>query len=162
MKSARARGRRRGGRGTSVHPSGAENRERSREADDPAVDGLRKLRRIVSLRATFVELPAFGRHREAYLDDERLRQLQETLLVDPTAGDVIQGTGGLRKLRFGDSRRGKGKRGGLRIVYYWWRDGEEIWMFTVFDKDEASDLTATERALLRGFLRSELAARRQR
>jgi hypothetical protein len=113
-------------------------------------------------RATFVELPAFGRHREAYLDDERLRQLQETLLVDPTAGDVIEGTGGLRKLRFGDSRRGKGKRGGLRIVYFWWPDGEEIWLFTVFDKDEASDLTATERALLRGFLRSELAARRRR
>jgi hypothetical protein len=119
------------------------------------------LRRIESLRATFVELPAFGRHRETYLDDGGLRQLQETLLVDPSAGDVIEGTGGLRKLRFGDSRRGKGKRGGLRIVYFWWRDGEEIWLFTVYDKDEASDLTASERALLRGYLRSELAARRR-
>ena len=46
--------------------------------------------------------------------------LQTTLMKSPAAGDVIEGTGGLRKLRFADVRRGKGKRGGLRVIYYWW------------------------------------------
>jgi len=108
---------------------------------------------------TFVELPAFARYRDEYLDDEEYRGLQEVLLEQPTAGPVIEGSGGLRKLRCADRRRGKGRRGGLRVLYFWWPAGEEIWMFTIYDKDEASDLTPAERAGLRARLRSELAAR---
>ena len=66
--------------------------------------------------AVFVELPAFARHRGDYLDDEGYRALQNELLRNPEAGDVIKDTGGLRKMRFADPRRGKGKRGGLRVV----------------------------------------------
>ncbi len=95
-----------------------------------------------SVKAVFVELPAFERHRSKYLDDIAFAELQGLLLKDPEAGDVIQGTGGLRKLRFADRRRGKGKRGGLRIVYYWWSAGMQFWLFTMYDKDEMSDLTA--------------------
>ena len=65
------------------------------------------------VRAVFVELPAFDRHRDEYLSDEALRMLEATLMKSPEAGDSIEGTGGLRELRFADSRRGKGKRGGL-------------------------------------------------
>ncbi|PPK47528.1 hypothetical protein B0G57_101493 [Trinickia symbiotica] len=66
------------------------------------------------MKAIFVELPPFRRVRENYLADDEYRALQVELMGNPEAGDVIKGTGGLRKLRFGDKRRGKGKRGGLR------------------------------------------------
>jgi hypothetical protein len=75
------------------------------------------------------------------------------------AGDVIEGTGGLRKLRFADPRRGKGKRGGLRIIYYYWTGGPEFWLFTLYGKDEAADLTPKERAFLKDRVKAELKAR---
>ena len=53
-----------------------------------------------------------------YLDDDEYRGLQGFLAGKPAAGDVMAGTGGFRKLRWGDPRRGKGKRGGLRVIYY--------------------------------------------
>lgn len=112
------------------------------------------------MKAVFVELPAFTRHRARYLDDEGLRSLQEAMMRDPQAGDVIEGAGGLRKLRHGDPRRGKGKRGGLRVIYYWWDGGAQFWLFTLFDKDEAADLSADERLALKGMLKAALEARR--
>lgn len=71
------------------------------------------------MQATFVELPPFLRVRADYLDDYAYRALQNELMDYPEAGDVIKGTGGLRKLRQPDARRGKGKRGGLRVIFYW-------------------------------------------
>ncbi len=79
--------------------------------------------------------------------------------MEPLAGDVIQGTGGLRKIRFADPRRQKGKRGGLRVIYYFWRDGGQFWLFTLYDKDEAADLTAAERKAVKALLEAELTAR---
>ena len=78
------------------------------------------------MNALFVELPPFSRYRQTYLDDDAYHQLQLLLLQQPEAGDVIKDTGGLRKLRFADSRRGKGKRGGLRVIYYWWEGGSQF------------------------------------
>ena len=63
------------------------------------------------MKAVFIELPAFDRCRDDYLDDDSLNRLQGTLMANPEAGDLIEGPGGLRKLRFSDSRRGNGKRG---------------------------------------------------
>ena len=63
------------------------------------------------MKGLFIELPAFSRWRSQYLDDDGLRQLQAMLLDNPLAGSVIPGTGGLRKVRFADVRRNKGKRG---------------------------------------------------
>ncbi|WP_374276675.1 addiction module toxin RelE [Azonexus sp.] len=82
------------------------------------------------------------------------------MLKNPEAGDVIEGTGGLRKLRHGDSRRGKGKRGGLRVIYYWWDGGRQFWLFTLYDKDEMQNLSAEEKKLLTAMLKAELEARR--
>lgn len=114
------------------------------------------------VNAVFVELPSFERHRDEYFDDDGFRRLQTLLLLNPEAGDVIPGTGGLRKLRFADRRRGKGKRGGLRVIYYWWNTGSQFWLFTVFDKDEMSDLTAPQRKALKEMVKNELETRKER
>ena len=113
------------------------------------------------MKATFVELPAFERHRATYLDDAAFSELQSELMRNPEAGDVIEGTGGLRKMRFMDKRRGKGKRGGLRVIFYWWGAGMQFWLFTLFDKDEMSDLTAEQRKALKAMIKVELEARRK-
>ncbi len=113
------------------------------------------------MKAVFVELPAFERHRSDYLDDDAFRKLQTLLMLHPEAGDVIPDTGGLRKLRFGDTRRGKGKRGGLRLIYYWWNTGSQFWLFTLYDKDEMADLTLMQRKALKEMIKDELKARRQ-
>ena len=111
------------------------------------------------MQALFVELPPFSCFRAGYLDDEGLRDLQNALLTNPEAGDVIEGTGGLRKLRQADRRRGKGKRGGLRVIYYWWQTRRQFWLFTLYDKDEMDDLSADERKALKSMLKRELEAR---
>jgi len=111
------------------------------------------------MKALFVELPAFARLRSAYLDDEAYRGLQNDLLASPDAGDLIVGTGGLRKLRYGDTKRGKGKRGGLRVIYFWWVSQRQFWLFTLYDKDEMDDLSAKQHALLKDMLKQELEAR---
>lgn len=110
--------------------------------------------------AVFVELPAFERHRARYLDDEGFRALQDLLMRNPVVGDPIKETGGLRKLRFADVRRGKGKRGGLRVLYYWWEPGPECWLFTLFDKDEMADLRPQDRKALKAMVKAELEAKR--
>ena len=112
------------------------------------------------MKALFVELPAFERNRSDYLTDEAYRGLQNEMLKDPEAGDVITGTGGLRKLRYGDATRGKGKRGGLRIIYYWWDLKKQFWLFTIYDKDELSDLSPKEKAVLKTLLKQELEERK--
>ena len=110
------------------------------------------------MKALFVELPAFSKFRDGYLDDAGLRELQDELLKNPEAGDVIKGTGGLRKIRHVDPRRGKGKRGGLRVIYYWWIEGQ-FWLFTLYDKDEMDDLSLDEKKALKSMLKKELEAR---
>ena len=65
----------------------------------------------------------------------------------------------MRKIRFSDKRRGKGKRGGLRVIYYYWDTGGQFWMFAVYDKDEASDLSSDERKVLAQLLEREVKAR---
>jgi hypothetical protein len=112
------------------------------------------------MKALFVELPAFARFRNDYLDDEGFRGLQTAMILNPEAGDVIEGTGGLRKLRHGDPRRGKGKRGGLRVIYYWWNGESQFWLFTLYDKDELKDLSPQEKKALKSMLKTELEIRR--
>lgn len=111
------------------------------------------------MHGVFVELPAFARHRARYLDDDAFAGLQASLLADPEAGDVMPGTGGLRKVRHADPRRGKGKRGGLRVIYFWWKSGRQFWLFTLYDKDEMDDLPPDAKRALKGMLQLELDAR---
>jgi hypothetical protein len=112
------------------------------------------------MHALFIELPAFQRYRQDYLDDAAFRLLQIWLLQNPEIGDVIQGAGGLRKARFPDETRGKGKRGGLRLIYYWWIGGSQFWLFTLYDKSDQADLSSIQRKALKARLEAEIDSRK--
>jgi hypothetical protein len=74
----------------------------------------------------FIEAPLFTQLIPEYLSDDAYRMLQIRLARDPDAGAIIAGAGGFRKLRWADRRRGKGKRGGLRIIYYYFAVDSQI------------------------------------
>lgn len=112
------------------------------------------------MKALFVELPAFERYRQEYLSDEAYRGLQNEMLKAPETGDVITGAGGLRKIRYGDTQRGKGKRGGLRVIYFWWETQSQFWLFTLYDKSEMDDLSPKDHAALKAMLKQELESRK--
>jgi hypothetical protein len=82
------------------------------------------------------------------LTDNEYSELQGVLILNPDAGDLIKDTGGLRKLRWSQQRRSKGKRGGVRIVYYWHRPGSLIYMLFAYSKDQQDDLSAKQRKVL--------------
>ena len=97
----------------------------------------------------FVEFPEFSRWWRHYFGtDERLAGYQSHLARQPDSGEVIPGCGGLRKDRWPDPRRGKGKRGGLRIIYLLIPEVRVIVLVDLYDKDEAIDLTPSEKKLL--------------
>jgi mRNA-degrading endonuclease RelE of RelBE toxin-antitoxin system len=89
---------------------------------------------------TFIETRLFTRIVGQYLSDDEYAELQLRLASDPAQAPVIQGTGGVRKLRWGQP--GRGKRGGVRVIYYV-RAGEGvIWMLTIYAKNEAQSIAA--------------------
>ena len=104
----------------------------------------------------FIETPLFTQLLSDYLEDDQYQQLQISLALNPEAGDVLPGTGGCRKLRWRDPRRGKGKRGGLRVIYYHLVRDTQIWLLTLYDKDEVSDLSAKEKRLLKAAIDEEM------
>lgn len=114
---------------------------------------------VQNMDALFVELRMFQKYRNDYLDDDLFRSFQLELLKNPEAGDLIEGTGGLRKIRFCDQRRGKGKRSGLRVIYYWWSGFNQFWLFTVYSKDEQTDLSPAQRKLFKQTLDIEINTR---
>jgi len=104
---------------------------------------------------TFVETHVFTRRVMTLLTDAQYGALQWTLGMAPDHGDVIPGTGGLRKVRWGIS--GRGKRGGLRVIYYWHKPAEVIYLLLVFEKTRRVDLTPDERRALARLVREGLA-----
>ncbi len=95
----------------------------------------------------FIESKIFEKLREKYFDDASFRTFQNFLLEQPTVGDNIQGTGGLKKVRW--SSKGKGKRAGVRIIYFYLVEKSHIHFLTVYAKNEMSDLTADEKKILK-------------
>ena len=95
----------------------------------------------------FIETTTFAKQLPRHLDDDGYAALQAFLSVHPEAGDVIRGTGGVRKIRW--AMRGRGKRGGSRVVYYWLTKEDRIYLLTVYAKGARDDLTAAERAAWR-------------
>jgi len=93
----------------------------------------------IFLFVEFIETAAFSRIRERYLNDSQFHMLQLYLLDRPDGGDIIKGSGGVRKLRWG--LRGAGKRGGVRVIYYWITRSHQILFLTAYAKNEASDLS---------------------
>ncbi len=110
----------------------------------------------------FIEAPAFSRYVSDYLDDDAYRVLQTSLAENPEIGDVMPGTGGFRKLRWADPRRGKGRRGGLRIIYFYFESEQQIWLMTLYSKNEAADISAAEKRALKAAIDAELQARSER
>ena len=82
------------------------------------------------------------------MTDDEYAKLQGAVIVQPDAGDLIPGTGGLRKLRWTEERRGKGKRGGIRVIYYWYVSESLIYMLLAYSKGHQDDLSAAQKRLL--------------
>jgi len=103
----------------------------------------------------FVETPAFtaALQRERHLDDEEYRHLQIALMLRPGQGALIRGSGGLRKLRW--AKPGGGKRGGLRVIYYWAPGEQVFYMLYVYSKTEQGDLTLAQARSLGRLVREE-------
>jgi hypothetical protein len=102
-------------------------------------------------RMEFIETPTFTRLLTALLTDDEYSGLQNVLVENPERGDIIKGGGGIRKLRFAQS--GRGKSGGVRVIYYWLRDDGQIYMLLIYPKSKKDDLTDRETALLREFVK---------
>lgn len=99
----------------------------------------------------FIETPTFTRLLTELLTDDEYAGLQNVLVQNPERGDIIKGGGGIRKLRF--ARPGRGKSGGVRVIYYWLRDDGQIYMLLIYPKSKKDDLTDRETALLREFVK---------
>jgi hypothetical protein len=89
---------------------------------------------------TFIESSIFERILSVYLDDDEYSELQQFLMQNPEVGDLVPGSGGVRKVRWG--RRGMGKRGGLRVIYFVRYQPNEFWMLTLYAKAKREDVPA--------------------
>ena len=94
-----------------------------------------------------VETTVFTRLIAQLMHDDQYRELQERLIENPEIGDLIQGSGGLRKIRW--KLTGRGKRGGVRIIYYWAALADQIRMLYVYSKTDQEDLTKDQLKVLR-------------
>ena len=94
----------------------------------------------------FIETSTFSRIIRSLLSDDEYRKLQIALLEHPALGDLIRGGAGLRKLRW--ARKGKGKSGGIRTIYYWAVAQDRILMVYAYPKNEMADLTKKQLAEL--------------
>lgn len=94
-----------------------------------------------------VETSIFSRLIQELMSDDEYRQLQEALIIRPDMGDLIKGSGGLRKVRW--KLEGKGKSGGVRVIYYWVTADDEIRMLYVYRKSRQSDLTPEQISTLK-------------
>lgn len=100
---------------------------------------------------TVAEVPEFVRRAAKLLAAEELATLVEYLAANPKAGDLIRGTGGVRKLRW--ARGGRGKSGGVRAIYYFHSEAMPLYLLTLFAKNEKADLSAAERVELAAVVR---------
>lgn len=99
----------------------------------------------------FIETPIFTRMVSALLSDDEYGELQNELVENPERGDLIAGGGGIRKLRY--AAQGRGKSGGVRVIYYWIKQDHVIYMLVVYPKSKKDDLSDKETAVLREFVK---------
>lgn len=90
----------------------------------------------------FIETRHFTKLLSDYLSDDEYRGLQAYLIQKPDAGDIVRGSGGIRKVRW--SREGGGKSGGVRVIYYWEKSESEIWMLTIYAKSERATISGPD------------------
>lgn len=100
-----------------------------------------------------IETQIFTRKLKTLLADDSYRKLQDELVLRPESGAIIPGSGGLRKLRWAGS--GRGKRGGVRVIYYWFSQQEIILLLLIYPKNEQDDLTAKQLKMLKDIIKRE-------
>jgi mRNA-degrading endonuclease RelE of RelBE toxin-antitoxin system len=100
-----------------------------------------------------VETPVFTRRVLKLLTDNDYRLLQHEVVARPDVGNIIRGSGGLRKVRW--AATGRGKRGGVRVIYYWAVDRETLLMLLIYGKNEQDDLTPEQLRVLKGLVEEE-------
>lgn len=101
-----------------------------------------------------IETPVFTKKINSLLTDEEYRNLQNELILNAEKGKVIRGSGGLRKIRWAIS--GRGKSAGARIIYYWILKKDTILMLLVYSKNEQDDLTSSQLKILKSLVEKEL------
>ncbi|MFA6038104.1 MAG: type II toxin-antitoxin system RelE/ParE family toxin [Legionellales bacterium] len=101
--------------------------------------------------STIKATPAFMRDAKKLLSQEALNDLTDSLVLAPKQGVIIQGTGGVRKMRWQTGKDGKGKRGGVRVLYYF--DGTQlILLLMLYKKSEKANISTSEKNILRKLL----------
>jgi len=100
-----------------------------------------------------IETSIFTKRIKELMKDEEYQELQNTLVAYPESGKLIQGSGGLRKIRWGIAS--KGKRGGVRAIYYFANSKNQVFMLMVYAKNERSDLTKEQLSLLKKVVERE-------
>jgi RelE toxin of RelE / RelB toxin-antitoxin system len=104
-----------------------------------------------STPVSVIEFAGYRRRAEELLTSDERDTVINEIAYAPLAGAVIPGTGGLRKLRIG--REGRGKRGGARVVYYFYNEAFPIWLLALYAKTEKADLSAAEKRLFAGLIK---------
>ena len=94
-----------------------------------------------------IETSVFSRLIQTLMSDDEYRQLQEALITRPDMGDIIKSSGGIRKVRW--KLEGRGKSGGVRVIYYWAVSDEQIYMLYIYPKSKKENLTKEQVAMLR-------------
>jgi len=102
----------------------------------------------------FIETPIFSKEVQALLKDDEYKSLQVALLLRPEQGSIIPKSGGLRKVRW--SSKGKGKQGGLRVIYYWDNKTESFYMLLIYSKSKKDDLSPDQLQILSQIVKEEL------
>jgi hypothetical protein len=96
---------------------------------------------------TVIETPVFSRKADGLLTDSEREDLAVFISQNPASGAVVRGSGGVRKVRW--ARSGSGKSGGIRVIYYNLLQDEEIWLLTLYSKNERSTIPAHELKLIK-------------
>jgi mRNA-degrading endonuclease RelE of RelBE toxin-antitoxin system len=102
----------------------------------------------------FIETPLFTKEVQALLEDDEYKSLQIALLLRPEQGSIIPGSGGLRKVRW--ARKRMGKRGGIRLIYYWDKKTESFYMLLIYSKSKKDDLSQDQLRILNQLIKEEL------
>jgi mRNA-degrading endonuclease RelE of RelBE toxin-antitoxin system len=102
----------------------------------------------------FIGTPLFTKEVQALLEDDEYKSLQIALLLRPEQGSIIPGSGGLRKVRW--ARKRMGKRGGIRLIYYWDKKTESFYMLLIYSKSKKDDLSQDQLRILNQLIKEEL------
>ena len=102
----------------------------------------------------FFETPIFTKLIQKLISDTQYHLLQLQLSMHPESGEIIKGSGGIRKLRWFGS--GRGKRAGIRVIYYYFTDSEQVYMLYAYPKNKKEDLTKDQLRQLKQIVEEQL------